>query len=138
MTQKEFEERTGLKLSACEFESVHSIYMAAGDGMDKNEFCKEWKRHGESKLLANIWRELRRQEQVVAGKSKLIELMEADNVKMYDFLLERAQKFGDSELLNMCVQRCGYGYVIRRKLEMGLPLWEADKEWLKGALKGIE
>ena len=138
MTQKEFEERTGLKLSACEFESVHSIYMACGDGMDKDAFCKEWKRHGESKLLAAIWRELKKQQQVVEGKTTLIALMEDDQKKTVDFLLERAQKFSDSELLKYCVERMGYGYVIRRKLEMELPLWEADKEWLKNTLKGIE
>ena len=58
MTQKEFEERTGLKLSACEFETVHSIYMAAGDRMEKDEFCKEWKQHGESSLIAALWNEV--------------------------------------------------------------------------------
>lgn len=135
MTQKEFEERTGLKLSACEFESVHSIYMAAGDGMDKEVFCKEWKRHGESKLLANIWRELRRQEQVVEGKTIVIANMQQEKEELVDFLLERAQKFGDEELLLKAIDMVGHAEVIRRKLAADMPLWERDREYIKNNLK---
>jgi hypothetical protein len=135
MTQKEFEERTGLKLSACEFESVHSIYMAAGDGMDKDVFCKEWKRHGESKLLANIWRELRRQEQVVEGKTIVIANMQQEKEELVDFLLERAQKFGDEELLLKAIDMVGHAEVIRRKLAADMPLWERDREYIKNNLK---
>ena len=135
MTQKEFEERTGLKLSACEFESVHSIYMAAGDGMDKEVFCKEWKRHGESKLLANIWRELRRQEQVVEGKTIVIANMQQEKEELVDFLLERAQKFGDEELLLKAIDTVGHAEVIRRKLAADMPLWERDREYIKNNLK---
>jgi len=135
MTQKEFEERTGLKLSACEFESVHSIYMAAGDGMDKDVFCKEWKRHGESKLLANIWRELRRQEQVVEGKTIVIANMQQEKEELVDFLLERAQKFGDEELLLKAIDMVGHAEVIRRKLAADMPLLERDREYIKNNLK---
>lgn len=135
MTQKEFEERTGLKLSACEFESVHSIYMACGDGMDKEVFCKEWKQHGESKLLANIWRELRRQEQVVEGKTIVIANMQQEKEQLVDFLLERAQKFGDEELLLKAIDMVGHAEVIRRKLAADLPLWERDRVYIKDNLK---
>ena len=135
MTQKEFEERTGLKLSACEFESVHSIYMAAGDGMDKDTFCKEWKRHGESKLLAAIWRAYNRQLDVVAGKTLVIDSLQNEKDDLTDFLLERAQKFGDVELLHKAISMVGHAAVIRMKLDADMPLWALDRAYIKENLK---
>lgn len=42
MTQQEFETRTGLTVSASEFDFIHRVYMAAGS-LGKDDFCKEWK-----------------------------------------------------------------------------------------------
>ena len=135
MTQKEFEERTGLKLSACEFETVHSIYMAAGDRMEKDEFCKEWKQHGESSLIAALWNEVKKQRAVVEGKTIVIANMQQEKEQLVDFLLERAQKFGDEELLLKAIDMVGHAEVIRRKLAADMPLWERDREYIKNNLK---
>lgn len=40
MTQKEFEERTGLKLSADGYTEVEECYM--NTDLDKDAFCKLW------------------------------------------------------------------------------------------------
>lgn len=135
MTQKEFEERTGLKLSACEFETVHSIYMAAGDRMEKDEFCKEWKQHGESSLIAALWNEVKQQRAVVEGKTIVIANMQQEKEELVDFLLERAQKFGDEELLLKAIDMVGHAEVICRKLAADMPLWERDREYIKNNLK---
>lgn len=55
--------------------------------------------------------------------------------EMADFLLERAQKFGDITLYIKAVDLIGTREVIRRKIIKGLPLWEADRVWLKNNLK---
>lgn len=39
MTKQEFTVRTGLNLTDEEFERIHELYMAAGDDMDKEQFC---------------------------------------------------------------------------------------------------
>ena len=135
MTRKEFEERTGLNVSACEFETVHSIYMAAGDRMEKDEFCKEWKRHGESSLIAALWNEVKKQRMVVEGKTLVIANMQQECEEMVDFLLERAQKFGDEELLHKAIDMVGHAEVIRRKLTLEMPLWELDRAYIKENLK---
>lgn len=54
---------------------------------------------------------------------------------MADFLLEKAQKFGDITLHIKASELVGMREVIRRKIEKGLPLWEVDKVWLKNNLK---
>lgn len=54
---------------------------------------------------------------------------------MADFLLERAQKFGDITLHIKAADLIGMKEVIRRKIIKGMPLWEVDKVWLKNNLK---
>ncbi|MCM1301383.1 MAG: hypothetical protein NC250_00785 [Alistipes senegalensis] len=55
--------------------------------------------------------------------------------RMADFLLEKAQKFGDITLHIQASELVGMREVIRRKIDKGLPLWEVDKVWLKNNLK---
>ncbi len=55
--------------------------------------------------------------------------------EMANFLLERAQKFGDITLHIKAADLVGMREVIRRKIIKGLPLWEVDKVWLKNNLK---
>ena len=55
--------------------------------------------------------------------------------RIADFLLEKAQKFGDITLHIKASELVGMREVIRRKIEKGLPLWEVDKVWLKNNLK---
>ena len=43
MTQKEFEERTGIVPTPEDFEYIHEMYM--NTSMDKDAFCKEFKKH---------------------------------------------------------------------------------------------
>lgn len=55
--------------------------------------------------------------------------------RMADFLLEKAQKFGDITLHIKASELVGMREVIRLKIEKGLPLCEVDKVWLKNNLK---
>jgi hypothetical protein len=55
--------------------------------------------------------------------------------QMADFLLERAQKFGNITLHIKAADLIGMKEVIRRKIIKGLPLWEVDRVWLKNNLK---
>lgn len=57
MLQKEFEERTGKKVSPEQYAEIDRIYMAAGD-VDKDTFCKEWKRLEGSTVVAELTREV--------------------------------------------------------------------------------
>ncbi len=50
MTQKEFEERTGLSVSPqCYHGLIEPEYM--NSDLDKDEWCKQWKRSASSLLL---------------------------------------------------------------------------------------
>ena len=91
MKRKEFEDRTGLEVTALEFSKVHDIYMAAGE-MDKDTFCKEWKQHGESKLLAELWNTVKREHDMGMEKKEECDKLHQERWELVDFLLERAQK----------------------------------------------
>ena len=134
MTRKEFEERTGLNVSAVEFCTVNDIYMAAGE-MDKDTFCKEWKKHSESKLLAELWKRVKHEHDLGMQKKEECDKLLSERWELVDFLLERAQKFGDEELLLKAIDMVGHAEVIRRKLTLEMPLWERDRAYIKENLK---
>lgn len=134
MTRKEFEERTGLQVSAVEFCTINDIYMAAGE-MDKDTFCKEWKQHGESKLLAELWHRVKSEHDMGMEKKEECDKLYRERWELVDFLLERAQKFGDEELLLKAIDMVGHAAVIRRKLTLEMPLWERDRAYIKENLK---
>lgn len=134
MTRKEFEDRTGLQVTAPEYSTVNDIYMAAGE-MDKDTFCKEWKQHGESKLLAELWKTVKREHDLGMEKREECDKLYRERWDLVDFLLERAQKFGDIELLKKAIDMVGHADVIRRKLTLEMPLWEIDREYINNNLK---
>ena len=55
MNHQEFVERTGLTPTIEEYQTIEAIYMAAGE-MDKDEFCKEFKKCGNSRLVVELFK----------------------------------------------------------------------------------
>ena len=122
MQKQEFTQRTGIELTDAEYKEVELMYLEAGN-MEKDEFCKDYKKHKESTLLATFYRQSNNL------KDKL-DVMREERSQVIDFLLERAQKFGDIELLNQAIKMVGHKAVIQRKIKMGLPLWDYDMEYI--------
>lgn len=123
MQKSEFTEKTGIELTDAEYKEVEFMYLEAGN-MEKDEFCQDYKKHKDSTLLATFYRQSERL------KDKL-DAMREERSKMVDFLLERAQKFGDIELLNQAIKLVGHKAVIMRKIDQGLALWDLDKEYIR-------
>ena len=79
MLQKEFEERTGISVSAEEFETIHNLYMNCGD-MDKDEFCKIYKSKTSRVLIDTAVKDLTIANNVMCKNRKEIKrLTEANN-----------------------------------------------------------
>ena len=92
MTQKEFEERTGIVSTLEDFEYIHEVYM--NTSMDKDAFCKEFKKHGESQIIRDIYI------RVVNCNVKLNRQKEVTN-DLADFLIGKAHAWKwSSERLN--------------------------------------
>lgn len=127
MQKQEFTQRTDIQVSDVEYKEIELMYLEAGN-MDKDEFCKDYKEHHDSTLLATFFR------QAEKLKDKL-ELMREERSQIVDFLLERAQKFGDVELFNQAIKMVGHDKVIKCKIRMDLPLWDEDKKCIIDNIK---
>ena len=139
MTQKEFEERTKLSMTADVFEQVHDIYMACGDDMDKDEFCSLWKANNFRALLDKVTYEKGITEQaynMATDKiARMREQQKSQNSDLADFLLGKACAHQDTDLYKEAVKLVGMKEVVIRKIRMGLPMWEEDLEYINKNLK---
>lgn len=80
MLQNEFEERTKLSVTADEFNGINALYIACGDGIDKDVFCKLYMDFdGRLQLLHMIEREHQRMKDAL-DEHKLL-LNEADEIR---------------------------------------------------------
>lgn len=120
MTQKEFEERTGLKVTAEGYAEVEEIYN--NTCLDKDAFCELWTTNPTA---------LKEIERMTVLARKLSE----ERKNLANFLIDQAEKWSASDLRLQAISMIGEKEYIRRKLEKGYSLWDADKELLIEVLK---
>lgn len=119
MTQKEFEERTGIKPTEEEFDYIHAVYL--NTSMNKDEFCKEWKKYGDSRIIRDVYvRVLKYEMECERQKNAINELA--------DFLIGKAHAYDDTDFRNQAVKLVGEMDVVKRTIELGLPLWDEDRK----------
>lgn len=127
MNKQEFEERTGIKLTEEEYQKVEEMYMLCGD-VNKDDFCDDYKKHKDSIILNVFFKQADRMELQLKHRSK-------ERSGLVDFLLDRAQKFGDSALLLKAICMVGHTEVIKRKIKAGLPFWDEDMDYIMNNIK---
>ena len=139
MIQKEFEERTGISMTADDFTTVHDIYMACGDRMDKDEFCTLWKGKKFWELLSRVTDEKKITEQAygiaMQKLSRTKEQQAERDMELAELLLGKAEAYDDTDFYNQAVKLVGMKEVISAKLRMDLPLWNEDKAYISEILK---
>lgn len=133
MTQQEFEERTGMRVSAEEFDRIHDMYLAAGE-MDKDEFCREFRAHGHSPLVAELFKtcqnlEEQRLEQVEKNKALM-----KQQVECAALLIHSANKHDDPYVYDAAVQLLGRRRAVLARLELGYGVDADDLAYVKNHL----
>lgn len=129
MTQKEFEERTKRTVKAEDYFIIERLYMATN--MDKDEFCKEFQemnnsiRPGIRQLLREISNRLGSLE--AQNATLKISMRKRDN-DLADFLIGKAHAYDDTDFRNQAVKLVGEVEVVKRTIELGLPLWDEDRK----------
>ena len=143
MLQKEFEDRIGRKVSESEFVEANAMYMLAGDDMDKDTFCREWKKIGNSPLVRGLY-------ETAYQKGKRV--MELDAVQKEwqgiindtaDSLLEIGKGVLDGKTAENTIEELerkawflvGRKEVIKRKARMQIPFSEEEIEYINNNLK---
>jgi hypothetical protein len=129
MTQKEFEERTKRTVKAEDYLIIERLYMATN--MDKDEFCKEFQEMNNS-IRPGIRQSLReisnRLGALEAQNATLkISMRKRDN-DLADFLIGKAHAYDDTDFRNQAVALVGETDVVKRTIELGLPLWDEDRK----------
>lgn len=119
MTQKEFEDRTGIKPTEEEFDYIHAVYL--NTSMNKDEFCKDFKKHGDSRIIRDVHvRVLNYEMKCERQKNAINELA--------DFLIGKAHAYDDTDFRNQAVKLVGEMDVVKRTIELGLPLWDEERK----------
>lgn len=119
MIQKEFEERTGIKPTEEEFDYINAVYM--NTSMDKDEFCKEWKKYGDSRIIRDVHVRVLNYEMKCKRQESAIN-------DLADFLIGKAHAYDDTDFRNQAVKLVGEMDVVKRTIELGLPLWDEDRK----------
>lgn len=125
MTQKEFEERTGMNPTEEEFKFINNLYINCS--MEKDEFCNEYKKVAGSKLLSEIQTNLE-------ASQEAIRITTEKEKHIADFLISKSRVYSDTDFRKMAERLVGEKEVVTRTLEMGIQLWEEDIEYIKSKL----
>lgn len=121
MTQKEFTDRTGIATTPEEFARIHSIYM--NTVLDKDDFCKDWKKHTASQIIDSM--------HVVSVSHELeITKLRSERDELVNLLITEAHYNMSASLKNKAIAMVGHTEVISRMFELGIELWPGDKDYI--------
>lgn len=129
MTQKEFEERTGLKTGVEEYVSIERMYMAAGN-MDKDEFCRCWRQTGKNPLTQVLFRQAEIFRGQLEERNNELDDVQLKKFDLAEFLVGKACTYEDTDFYREAVKLIGQRDVTLMKMRMDLPLWDEDKKFL--------
>lgn len=136
MTQNEFEQRTNMNVTAEEYQKIEKLYMSAGN-IDKDTFCKEYKKVASSRIVTELHLQVRMLENQVESLKSDKKQMASDKDELIDFMIEQSEKYSSSELRQRAIELLGAKEYLRRKLERGYNLWELDRKLLVELLSNI-
>lgn len=136
MTQNEFEQRTNMTVTAEEYQKIEKLYMSAGN-IDKDTFCKEYKKVASSRIVTELHLQVRMLENQVESLKSDKKQMASDKDELIDFMIEQSEKYSSSELRQRAIELLGAKEYLRRKLERGYNLWELDRKLLVELLSNI-
>ena len=146
MLQKEFEERIGRSVTEQEYLEANAMYENAGD-MDKDEFCREWLKIGNSRLVKCLAEKTYQQHKALEEKELLLKESHEIRSDAADAMLEIEQGLLDGEehktretfaarlLDRKAWWLVGAKELVLRKIKMGMDLSENDKNYINEHLK---
>ncbi len=136
MTQQEFFERTGIELNVEVYAEIERIYMAAGDYLDKDTFCKLYKGLNKPGHELAVWlmSAVEAKQSAIEKAEETIDQGRREKRETAEFLIGKAHAYNDTDFHNVAVSLVGDREVVLITLQLGLPLFEEDVEYLKEIL----
>jgi len=109
--------------TADEFSRINSLYM--NTSMDKDDFCKDFRKYGNSEIIKQVSEKFARSEQEKAGLAAVQEQERKNDLA--EFLIGKSRAYNDTDFRNEAVRLIGEKETIKKTIEMGLQLWDEDK-----------
>lgn len=122
MQKIEFTQRTGIELTDEQYQKVEALYLNAGN-MDKDEFCEDYKKHKDSKLLAFFYK-------FTESSKVCAKLIDRSLLKVAKFLLMKSREINDKSMRAEAIDLLGENMIVRLTIEMDLELWDEDKKYI--------
>ena len=134
MTQQEFQDLTGRKVTEEEYQGIEKMYYAVPN-MDKREFCKRWIQTGNNPLTIELAKQATIANGMLEERNNELADCHAKMEELAWFLIGKAAAYDDTDFYNEAVRIVGRKAAILHKIKMGYPLWKEDREYIKNNLK---
>ena len=126
MLREEFENRMGNTVTPEAYEDIENLYIQAGD-MDKDTFCDDYKLHGGSKILAEIWQHYK-------TKCNVLKIYKEEHQAAAEMLLRLHDEYGIKEAYDMAQTMIDLRGIVKYKLENGKQLTSIEREYVMSKL----
>lgn len=134
MTQQEFQDLTGRKVTADEYRNIEKMYYAVPN-MDKHEFCKRWVQTGNNPLTIELTKQTVLLKGMLEERNNEAEDCHCKMEELAWFLIGKAVAYEDSDFYKEAIRIVGQKAAILHKIKMGYSLWKEDREYIKDNLK---
>lgn len=125
MNVHEFTQRTGYTpATEEEWKAIETMYMEAGEKVDKDLFCKEWLEHKDSKLLQVFYKR-------TMDRQETLDYFNDMRTKTAKFLIDKAVDLDDDDMFAQAEKLIGQKRVVLYKIEQDYPLTSNDKDYIK-------
>lgn len=124
MTREEYNNRTNADVTEDEFSFINRVYMAAGDSIDKDQFCKDIKTSGINPTIASLT------EHVESAEAQIVEFKQTLR-RLAIFIAKQAEETSSTALRKKAIQMMGAREYITWKIDNGKNLWQLDLELIK-------
>lgn len=128
MLQKEFENLTGLQVTEENFNEINAIYMACTDDIDKEAFCKDYKKHGQSLIIADLTKRIER-------LVMIRDYYTNEESETIDYLIDLSHDLDEPSIDRRAEKMCSLRQVIERKIDKGYTLDSVQLDYIKDNLR---
>ena len=133
MTQQEFQDLTGRKVTEEEYKGIEKMYYAVPN-MGKHEFCKRWVQTGNNPLTIELTKQVVLLNGMLEERYNEAEDCRSKMEEVAWFLIGKAA-YDDTDIYNEAIGIVGRKAAVLHKIKMGYPLWKEDREYIKNNLK---
>lgn len=152
MLQNEFEKLTGLKVNQKEYRYAEVIYNDLKD-MDKFQFCADWKKHKDSKIIEALAKENASVKVLLGLEKEKVEMLtkerdeareKAEEAKrsvnhyIAEYLAEMADKTCNAEFARAAIALVGMAEFVDIKVRHQYRMYEKDLSFLFSQMKPEE